>query len=165
MRRALPLLLLAACDEQEVFTTVQPAGLWVDALGHQVTSGPDLEFIDSRGVVWAIDWRTGQPAAPYAWPRTIYLQEGCKGTGFPEATAPPLHAIAKPDGTFAIAQPSASVQTAAQAWVDLGDRCAVVPGGATVYSPSSILDLRGVPRTGYTAPLRKILPEEPGKAP
>jgi hypothetical protein len=166
LRTSAALLLLAACDDgTTVFTTVQPAGMWVDLAGTQVTSGPDLEFIDSRGLSWLIDWRTGQPSAWARYPRQIFSRGDCHGGIYLEATTPPLHVVAKPSGDLFFAKPNAYLQVLPEAWTDDGPGCTRVGGDVTVYRVEDVIALHGAPRTSYVPPLRKVLPDEHGDPP
>jgi len=38
--------------------------VWLDAHGEQVTLGPELVALDTEGVVWPLDWRTGEVDLP-----------------------------------------------------------------------------------------------------
>src|SRR5690349_9344913 len=134
MRRALPLALLCACGgggDDTVFSTVQPAYHWVDATGVDVTSGPELEYVDERGVAWPLDWRTGQVTA-VAYPGKIYATSDCTGQDYVPAVVPPLHPLQKGEDDYVMPKPSARMQMVDDAFTDVGPGC--TPAGDDVIA-------------------------------
>lgn len=151
------LALAAACGDQ-AFTTVQPEPFWVDAAGTPVTRGTDLEWIDDRGIVWPIDWRTATLSAlPY--PAIVYEDAACAGRAFLVADAPPLHALYDPDDdTYKIVREDARIERLDDGYAKVGG-CSKVLDQPVVYDLRVVVELQGAPQLlPYVPPLRKVLP-------
>lgn len=159
-RSLLPLVLaaLGGCDEEVIAVTIQPEPYWADVEDKQVTRGASLDYIDDRGILWQIDWRSATLSGP-RFPPIVYDNADCDGTPYLPAEVPPSQAMWDPDeGVYKVVPPVVRIERLDDAWVRQGG-CTRYGDLVIAYRLESVAEIGAfAPLINFFPPLHKVLP-------